>query len=234
MLELSVIIPTYNEESIIEDTLETLARLVNIDEVVIVDGGSTDKTVRIIEKFDDPLQKITLVKTKETIRAKQFSEGVARAKGEVLWFLLPEMRPKQGTARKIKAVMKYKEIVGGEFELIFEARKSWSRLLAKLLQWVSPSSLSCLNSSIFVRRKAYENAGGFEYIPFLELHELRRKLSKQGNFVILADSPISLSFEKIERQSAVRFLSKFVTCQVLHFLGLPPKIISKVLSLMYN
>ena len=50
-MEISAIIPTYNEEEVISKTLDALSRLVNVAEVIIVDGGSTDKTVEIIENY---------------------------------------------------------------------------------------------------------------------------------------------------------------------------------------
>ena len=51
---ISVIIPTFNEELSIRKTLDAPSRLVNVDEVIIVDGGSADKTVAIIEGYDPP------------------------------------------------------------------------------------------------------------------------------------------------------------------------------------
>ncbi|RMG02720.1 MAG: glycosyltransferase, partial [Acidobacteria bacterium] len=129
MSKLSVIIPTYNDESIIHNTLESLARLVNIDEIVIVDGSSVDSTPEIIEKFNDKLGKIVFLKISKESRAFQFHTGAKHATGDILWFLHPEMRPKQGSARKIKDIMKYQEVVGGSFEMIYEANKPITRLL---------------------------------------------------------------------------------------------------------
>ncbi len=49
MAKICVAIATYNEEKNIEDCLKSVVGWV--DEVVIVDGGSTDKTVEIAKKF---------------------------------------------------------------------------------------------------------------------------------------------------------------------------------------
>ena len=51
-MQLSVIIPAFNEESTIEKTLDAISRLVNVDEVIIVDGGSSDATISIAEKYN--------------------------------------------------------------------------------------------------------------------------------------------------------------------------------------
>lgn len=52
---LTVVIPTFNEEKYIYSTLESLDRQVGIDnvDVIIADGGSTDKTVSIINSVKD-------------------------------------------------------------------------------------------------------------------------------------------------------------------------------------
>ncbi len=46
---LSVALATYNEEDVLAKCLESIASWV--DEIVIVDGGSTDKTVEIAERY---------------------------------------------------------------------------------------------------------------------------------------------------------------------------------------
>lgn len=50
MLKISAIIITYNEERNIERCLESVIRVA--DEVIIVDSGSTDKTVEICKKYN--------------------------------------------------------------------------------------------------------------------------------------------------------------------------------------
>lgn len=54
METLSVVIATYNEEKNIEDCLKSLKGLA--DEIIVVDGGSTDNTVSIAKKYDVKIQ----------------------------------------------------------------------------------------------------------------------------------------------------------------------------------
>src|SRR5260221_12583418 len=51
-MKVSVCITTFNEEKSIEKLLKSILSQTKVpDEIVIVDGGSTDKTVEIIKKF---------------------------------------------------------------------------------------------------------------------------------------------------------------------------------------
>mgnify|MGYP003373735959 CR=1 FL=1 len=48
----SIIIPAYNEENRILDTLNGIANLDEIDEIVVVDDGSSDKTYDLIKSIN--------------------------------------------------------------------------------------------------------------------------------------------------------------------------------------
>jgi glycosyltransferase involved in cell wall biosynthesis len=109
-MEISVIIPTFNEELTIGKTLDALARLVNVDEIIIVDGGSTDKTTEIAEN-SKRAKKLKIVNFNEANRGKQLHEGTKHASHEIFWFLHADTRPVLGCARQIKALMRYDEIL---------------------------------------------------------------------------------------------------------------------------
>ena len=55
--------PIYNEADMIENTIEGLKEIDLIDEIVIVNDGSTDNTAQVIENLGVSI--ITMVKTKE-------------------------------------------------------------------------------------------------------------------------------------------------------------------------
>ncbi len=230
MSQLSVIIPTYNDERIIQKTLEALARLVNIDEIIIVDGGSVDKTLDIIDGFNDRLGKILVVRTNEKNFGRLFHEGAQRATGNILWFLYPEMLPKQGSARKIKSLMSYQEVVGGSFEMVYEAKNFWTRFFVKLHERAYVPSLLCLNPTIFVRRKVYEEMGGFRHLPAFEIHDFQRRLAKRGKFLLLVGFPVTVSLRKLEENISFPQIIRLGLSQILFWIGFPPSIIARIYS----
>ena len=52
IIKVLVVIPAYNEEENILDTINSVKSIDSIDEIVVVDDGSTDKTSQIVEDLD--------------------------------------------------------------------------------------------------------------------------------------------------------------------------------------
>lgn len=91
-MKVSVIIPTYNEEDVIEKCLMSLAKQSFKDfEVVVVDDGSTDNTQDILKSFK--LEKFKLTTLKGEHKGPGFARnlGAKQAKGEILVFVDSDM-----------------------------------------------------------------------------------------------------------------------------------------------
>lgn len=82
---ISIIIPTLNEESVIERTLRSLKRLALPHEIIVSDGKSTDKTIEISRTLADKVV-VYAGSARQTI-AMGRNDGARAAKGDFLVFM---------------------------------------------------------------------------------------------------------------------------------------------------
>ena len=83
--KISIILSTYNEGYIIEETLKSIFANLTDVEVVIVDDSSTDGTYDIIKKFNDP--RVKLFSRQNRGLASAFLLGLINTKGDIIgWF----------------------------------------------------------------------------------------------------------------------------------------------------
>ncbi len=224
-MEISAIIPTLNEELTIKKTLDALSRLVNVEEIIIVDGGSTDKAIEIVKNYAHK-KPFKLINISEANRGKQLHEGTKHASGDIFWFLHADTRPVQGCAKQIKQYMRYDEIVGGNFEIVFDGKSRWARTLTWLYPHLRSIGLVYGDSAMFARREVYEKIGGFRDLPLFEDVDLYKKLAKKGRFVYV-NLPVTTSSRRFENRSFIWTFARWSIFQGLYWFGVPPRLLAK-------
>lgn len=224
-MEISVIIPTFNEEPFIKKTLDAVSRLVNVSEVVIVDGGSKDATISIIENYKLN-KKLQIVKTGAANRGRQWHEGTRAASGEIFWFLPADTRPVQGCGRQIKQFMRYAEVVGGNFDVVFDGKSRWARFSTRLYAQLRTTGLVYGESAIFARRTTYERIKGFRDLPFLEDVNFYKRLNRKGRFVHV-NLPVTTSSRRFENRKFFLTFAGWSLFQGAYWFGVPPRLLAK-------
>jgi len=181
---LSIIIPTLNEELRIAATLKQIGEGV---EIIVVDGGSTDKTREIAEKLG---AKVIISPSKG--RAFQMNLGAKIAKGDILLFLHGDTLLSQNYQEQIINTLSQSGIVAGAFELKIDGEEKNLRLVEKLVNWRSHwFSLPYGDQGIFLKASILTDLGGFPELPIMEDFELIQRLKKRGKIAIVSTAVIT-------------------------------------------
>lgn len=92
MTKISVIIPTYNEKTSLEECIESLGVQSYSDfEIIVVDDGSTDGTLKILENLAKALPNFKYVRQPHRGAGAARNLGAKQAKGEILVFVDADM-----------------------------------------------------------------------------------------------------------------------------------------------
>jgi glycosyltransferase involved in cell wall biosynthesis len=90
-LDLSIIIPAYNEERRLPKALDRIGAYLNArswrSEIIVVDDGSSDTTAKLVESYRDKYPGLRLI-SNDRNRGKGFSvrHGILEARGEIVLF----------------------------------------------------------------------------------------------------------------------------------------------------
>jgi rSAM/selenodomain-associated transferase 2 len=176
---LSIIIPTLNEELMIAEVLKRIGTGV---EIIVVDGGSTDKTREIAEELG---AKVIISENKG--RALQMNLGAKIARGDILLFLHGDTLLPTNYQEVIINTLSQSGIVAGAFELKITGEKKSLRLVEKFVNWRSHFfSLPYGDQGIFLKASIFTDLGGFPDLPIMEDFELIQRLKKIGKIGIVA------------------------------------------------
>jgi glycosyltransferase involved in cell wall biosynthesis len=166
-LSISVVIPAFNAEATIGQALDGLASQ-NFDgeyEVIVVDDGSTDGTVRVASAARGP---VTVLRQSHRGPAAARNRGVEHASGRVLAFTDADCTPSAGWLRAGVAGLDTADLVQGAVRPDPTAdRTPFDRSL-----WVGEDDGLYQCASLFVRKEMFDRIGGFE-------DWLRARLGKQ-------------------------------------------------------
>ena len=212
----SVVIPTLNEEAYLEDTLRSFCRSSRETECIVVDGGSTDGTCEIAERWPD----VRLMHATVAGRGAQMNEGARAATGDVLLFLHADCRLPEGAIRSLRLACQDERVVGGSFCLGFAGRH-WVLQLLNVGSRINHPLTTYGDQAQFARASTFHAVGGFEEWPLMEDLEIQFRLRQHGRLSKIR-RPVVCSDRRFQRRGPVRH-QLFNTALVgLYLLGVPP------------
>ena len=196
--EVSIIIPTLNEEKVINRCLETVVNIPGI-EVIVSDGGSTDKTVEMARGYRD-----VKVVSSMSGRGIQMNTGSSYAHGEILLFLHADSILSREVILKIPCIFKDNSIVGGAFKIRLLSNRLPYRLIEAGINFRSKAiKLPYGDQGLFVKRSVFKELGGFGGMAVCEDLDFIWRLKKLGEIIIL-DEEIFSSVRRWENNGILR------------------------------
>lgn len=214
-MRISVIIPVFNEENTIAATLERLRPLMP-EEIIVADGGSTDRTRDILGGAG-----VKFV-TSPRGRAEQMNRGAEAAAGDLLLFLHADTALPATAMSDIRSAMEDPRRVGGRFDIELDGRRWMFRVIGNLISLRSRlTRIATGDQGIFVRRKVFENLGGFPRIPLMEDIAFSRMLKRHGRVACLRSRVIT-SARRWEKEGVWRTILKMWALRLLYLAGVSP------------
>src|SRR5438874_11781913 len=195
---ISIIVPVWNEAPLIRAFLPHVREPAPETEIIVVDGGSSDGTAELAEKFAD-----RIVRTRRN-RAVQMNAGARAASGDVLWFLHVDVELPAQCLDEIGRTLNDPNVAGGYFRIrlpqspfVYRLTDSFAHYAGILLQ------MRCGDHGIFCRRTAFIAGGGFPNVPLMEDVEFFRRIRRCGR-VVHSNKRIAASPRRYETVGPMR------------------------------
>ena len=250
---ISVIIPTLNEASTIEDCLGQFDggsgrsdeqdipggsagpgeqdRSIERDspeeaaslEIIVVDGGSDDGMPEIVRSRPG----VSFIASSIRGRAIQMNAGAAASSGDVLLFLHADTRLPARWRELVAESICERGKAGGRFRFDIAHAKRIYRWIARGTNFRSRIlGITYGDQAIYTTREAFESVGGFPGIPVFEDARFADRLKKAGGLDWI-DEAVLTSARRWERRGPVRTLLLTWLLRLLYTLFVPPRFLAR-------
>lgn len=219
---LSIVIPTLNAATGLNDTLGNLQSTL-VGEIIIVDGGSADQTFAIATSAG------ARIVAAPRGRGTQLAAGAAAARGAWLLFLHADTRLAAGWTRDVAAFMADPErrARAAAFRFALDDPSPAARRLERAVAWrCRVLGLPYGDQGLLIAAEHYRRLGGFKPMPVMEDVDLVRRIGR-GNIIMLPTRAVT-SAARWQRDGWLRRSALNLVCLLLYFLGVPPRAIAAI------
>lgn len=212
----SIIIPTLNAESHLPATLAALGTGLDI---IVADGGSTDRTAHIARAAG------ARVLTAPPGRGVQIAAGIAAARQPWLLILHADTSPQAGWRQAVAAHDDPQR--AGYFRFVLDTPAPQARRLERMVAWrARVLALPYGDQGLLIHRDLLAQVGGMRPIPLMEDVDLVRRLGRHRLVALPADAITSAA--KWETAGYLRRSACNLLCLSLWFAGVPPHLIRRI------
>ena len=216
-MSVAIVIPTRDEAAALPGLLGHLAALPGEWEVVVADGGSRDGTAALARAHPRADHVVEVPGG----RAAQLNAGARAARGDPVVFLHADSRLPDTAAATLGAAAADPGILGGNFTLRFEGGGAFAALLGVIYALQRRRGYYYGDSSVWVRRAAFEALGGFRPLPIMDDYDFVRRLEGAGRTVRLP-GPATTSARRWQSAGVPRTLLAWAVIRWLFLVGVPP------------
>ena len=204
-MNVSIIIPLYNEAKAIERFLASIESLARQAQIIFVDGGSTDGSDELVKRWCD--SKGCQFYRSSKGRAKQMNLGAEAARGDALFFLHSDSFAPKGCVAEVKRVLK--KYNWGCFGIRFASKDP----LMKICQMISNNRIRDRkvvfgDQGIFIKRETFFDVGGFPDLPIMEDYQFSLTMKERGERIGIAGGLITTSDRRYKRGSKLSVMWK--------------------------
>lgn len=212
-------VPVLYEEDTIAGLLESLASIEGRErcEVIVVDGDPAGGTLGRIGAGD-------VVKVGSPAgRARQMNAGAAVAAGNVLVFLHADTELPVRALSRIESALAG-GAAAGAFRLRFDSDRFIYRVMSAFVTLRSRwNRLPYGDQAIFVRRRFFEELGGYREFPIMEDVDLVRRIRGSGGRLVIVDASVRTSCRRMEAEGVARRVLLNWLMTFLYRIGVPPR-----------
>jgi len=179
VMKVSVVIPAYNEEQCLPDTLDRISKALAAaacpSEIIVVDNDSQDKTKQIAEAFG---AKIFLEKEHKISRVR--NTGAENSTGDILIFIDADTLVPDTLFQKITAAFEDEKCFGGAVAVEYEGfQRSWMKYYLAGWKFCGTVFNMAQGAAQFCRKSVFEKLEGYDETIFMgEDVEFYWRLSK--------------------------------------------------------
>lgn len=229
---ISVVIPTYNEAAEIEKTLAQFLRTAEPCEVIIVDGGSTDYTKKIVRTFIEHHKCSSFMRLMTGPgggRGRTLQTGAESASGDVLLFLHADTLLPKGWQFDVYSAFADACVIGGAFRLSFN-NPNWfyrgvagyANLRARVFEMYHGDQAQ------FIRTAVFRRIGGFPPVPLMEDVLLSHNMKRHRGETVHLSTYVLTSSRRIERYGRLKTIMRYFTIKLLFLCGASPQVLAKI------
>ena len=212
----SIIIPVLDEAAGIESALAPLQALrARGAELIVVDGGSRDRTRELARRHCDRLL------DSPRGRARQMNAGAREARGDTLLFVHADtVLPESADCAIAQAFARGAR--WGRFDVTIAGADPLLAVVAWMMNARSRlTGVATGDQAIFVRREDFAAAGGYPDIPLMEDVALSKALKRIGAPACLRERVVT-SGRRWERNGTIRTIVLMWRLRLAYALGADP------------